>query len=109
MSPGLAQIREQLARKTIVEADRIEGEDSNGFTYSFDPTGRRKYIEVMKNILYSENPAYADADVSKGYFCGSCYALTQDSNTVTGYQCSKYLIPDRPYGCCAGHSEKDEE
>jgi len=105
---SLARIREQLRNQNrTVEADMVEGEDEKGFTFGFDPSNRRKYEQIMRLVHYSEEPEYREAaEKGKGYFCSTCHYFTQ-ANTSTGYQCSKYLFPDRQEGCCSAWEKKE--
>ena len=104
---SLAKIREQLRRPRIQEADRVEGEDEKGFTFSFDPSGRRKYENIMKVVGYVEDPAFAETNPSTSYMCGSCEYMLTNISSSTGYSCKKYLFDDRPFGCCGGYSKKE--
>ena len=105
---SLARIREEWFKPRIQEADRIEGEDEKGFTFDFNPTGRRKWETILRMIHYSEDPEYKEIAMSgKGYFCANCHYFATDNNSVTGYHCTKYLVPDRPEGCCSGFEKKE--
>ena len=105
---SLAQIRDKWLKPVKVEADKIEGEDENGFTFGFDPSNRRKYEQIMRLVHYSEEPEYREAaEKGEGYFCATCHYFTQNMNTSTGYQCAKYLFPDRQEGCCSAWEKKE--
>jgi len=62
----------------------------------------------MVNIGYVEDGSYRKAaEAQIGYFCSTCEYFTTNFNSLTGYQCTKYLFPDRPYACCDGWEKKE--
>lgn len=99
---SIARLREQLAKRQVMEADRIEGEDEKGFTFGFDPTNRRKYEQIMRLVHYSELPEYREtAETGKGYFCSTCQYFKPKESSPTSFECGRYLFPDRKEGCCS--------
>ncbi len=109
---SLAQIREQLRNRKQSEPELLEATGETGFTSDFDPTGRGKYVTLMQAIAYSELPEYqkaVESDPTLGYFCKTCEYMIQNQFSPTSYWCSEYQFPDKPVGCCAGWSRKEDK
>jgi hypothetical protein len=67
----------------------------------------------MKAAGYMELPEWADdEDVLRaiqagvGFFCGTCEYMVKTKGSPTGYWCTKFGFPDRPWGCSNGYEWK---